>query len=325
MKNNIKKVVDEIFDKGRDLTDEEISQQLVSSLQNLSPKNLADKEKEDYYYFLASGYFRLKDYVNANRIWKASVEEFPDNSKMNYGYGQALIYSRNPEDAIEYFDKVISTDLVGDYCLQMAVYMYLWNRPEKGFKYLQPLFEEYIKLRIIDDTFVHLRNLPFFSYTWHTFVALLWIDGRIHEIKNEFSTYRNLSEYNFKYLESIINAIVSDNPNMWKLTLLSEQQDEFKRILFSVRAIDEYDKAKVMLENAPHANHMSNDILKYMALAELSNRFEKREEENRYIDEVFRISDILLEPYHVVTYNFLDYNEKLKEIYRNRLTNKNST
>jgi tetratricopeptide (TPR) repeat protein len=208
-KNKIQLVVGPIFENNATKSPEELSNRLIAAIEGISKESLTKNELEDYYYLLSSSYFKIKNYIQSFKLWEIGAQEFPNSSRMNYGFGQALIYTGQIDKAVLFFNKINPKDLVGDFSLQMARYMYLWGRPEEGFRYLKPLFNEYMNLGSLDDTFLYMRKLPFFSYTWHTYLALLWIDHRVNEAQGELMKYKHFSDYDFAHLQKIVDVLCS--------------------------------------------------------------------------------------------------------------------
>ena len=59
--------------------------------------------------------------------------------------------------------------MYSNYTLVTARYAYLWGRPDKGAEYLQPIVDAYFDLGIVDDNFLYMRGMPFFSETCWAF------------------------------------------------------------------------------------------------------------------------------------------------------------
>src|SRR5206468_3163394 len=110
--------------------------------------------------------YRAHRLSEALRRYEEAQRRFPASPNINMALGQQYEHAREVEKAFDLFDRFKFPDIPGHAALAQTRYAYLWDRYDQGRSYLRPLLDMYRELRILDDTFLHIRGLPFFGQAW---------------------------------------------------------------------------------------------------------------------------------------------------------------
>ncbi|TXH02524.1 MAG: hypothetical protein E6R07_14985 [Nevskiaceae bacterium] len=190
---------------------------------------------------------------------------------------------------------------------------------------LQPFFEFYQKLKILDDHFLYVRGLPFFGTWWSYLAALSILSGDTKEL-NDVTEYvsSNCHDYDFEYLKAELTAYREDQPQI--LLPFVEKRLEgvrpdfpngysfMKRAVIKGRIATSQEEANLLLDNV---SLKENDPpwladIRTLAKAEIAHRFSNIEVEGRRIDEFMAKQTMLLEPDIALNFHLLRYQETLK-------------
>ena len=213
--------------------------------------------------------------------------------------------------------------------LAIARYYYLWDRYHLGQQTIQPIFDAYYQLKIVDDTFLYLRGLPTFDEAFGYRAAFGQLMGRHDEARAELAHARaELSDGSFDHLGLILEATASGD---WQpvLTDLEQRIDalaaEFpsgtlrmRRAVLRSRTARTIAAARRELDAVELGSddHAWLADIRALARAEAAYRLGARAEEKAALAEFWPKQGLLFEPNHAFNFGFLVYQETLKPTYR---------
>lgn len=324
-KNRIDELANDLSRKGK-------IDQLEKQLLKYKPNKLNTKEKESWYHLYGIIPFRNGNRKLAFERFKVGVFECPDSSYLQFSLGQEYEYLKNKEEMINCFNNTKFPNIPSSYILAESRYSYLWDLYDYGIKYINQLIPFYLQLKILDSNFLYMRGMPFFQQTWDYIVAFSKLMGDYSISDKILSEIKaNCSDIDFDYLEMTYFCEKTGNYEEILKTLhnrLSEKQNlnlpnGYQKLQLSIlesRNISIYEDAIKHIENVSFAE---NDFkwlsdIKTLAMCEISNRFNKKSEEEKYQTLFLNKQALLFEPDNALNFFLLDYQEKMKLLYRNR-------
>jgi tetratricopeptide (TPR) repeat protein len=299
---------------------------LESELAGFNPSTLVGGEKESWYHLHGIIPFRAGNRQLAFTRFQEGVKQCPDSAILLFSLGQEYEFRGNVDDMIRCFDRAIFPSVPAQYALAEARYAYLWNRNDKGWFYVEALMPAYLKLKILDTTFLYIRGMPFFEQAWAYLAAFSQTTGdfdRLSKITEKVAA--ECSDCDFEYLKAELEAfrygefsplkakwrsLIEDaRQHNWpsgyqslRLNILLAQEtrdiEEAARLLDSVTLSDKdfpwLDDMR-LLAKCEQAHKTSNNTLEL----DLRSRFLARQ-------------PLLFEPDHAINFNLLKYQESLK-------------
>lgn len=320
---NKQNIVDELLNKYIPTND---FNSLRNELNNLNYNKLSIKEKEDWYYIKGIIEFRTNNRPAAFNLFKEGLSLFPNSSAMSFSLGQEYEYIGQIDNALLHFNNVNLEQVGGATIMAITRYLYLWSKYKEATKFLDQIFDAYFKLGIIDDNFLYIRGLPFFSEAFDYFILFSMLNNNYSEVDKLFEKCKALNEYDFKLLEieieayktnnfipliNEINSLITNYPDMphgtHKMRVASLLVNSIDNITDALKTIDDV----ILSEN----DFRWLDDIKIIKKAEIYNKFKLIEEENVCLKAFYKNQPLLFEPNHVVNYNLIIYQEKLKKHY----------
>ena len=308
---------------------------LREQLDNLKFEGLTPAELEDWYYARAAVEFRTAHRKEAFRYAKEGVDKFPASGRLNYSLGQEYEALGKPDLMLACFRKVKpGPDLGAAYLTAMARYFYLWGMFKEGLEMIDPIFQTYHSLKIIDDHFLYIRGLPFYSEAFGFLAALAVLSGepKLAAVELEKGS-KDLADYHFGREQLTLNATLSGDwspvldeletylaspeavaapagyPSALRAVLLSRKAESLPK------AVEILEGVKLAAEDFPWLA----DALT-LAKAEAAGRFEDRAREQALVQVFLARQPFLFEPHHAFHFGFLPYQEKLREAYRKKVS-----
>jgi hypothetical protein len=307
---------------------------LEKELQKYSPADLSAKDRESYYHLWGITAFQRQDRAEAFRRFKLGFESCPDSQPLLFSIGQEHEHRREVDRMFECFDRCSFPTCSSAFMLAAARYAYLWNRPNKGTKYIRPIAEAYFKLGIADDHFVYVRGLPFFGQTWTYLVAFAALQGGFSETDDYLNrAAQKLSGYDFDPTRRFYDCVKKDDyaPAIADLEARLAKWDarfpsgytRTQLAALKARSAKEAPSALLSLQNIPLAPNdfpwLADILTIHRAWA--FRRGGDTEAEAAEVDRFLARQTMLFEPDHAVAFAFLPYQEYLKLRYQHRDAN----
>jgi hypothetical protein len=207
-----------------------------------------------------------------------------------------------------------------------ARYAYLWNRYEDGFLFLRPFFDFYKRVKILDDHFLYVRGLPFFSRWWSSLAAFSILVGDLKELERvtEYVT-KKCGDYDFEVLNKELRAHRDDKPELllgslekrlrstsaWKI---STGYTRMNIAVIKTRTAPSADAAREILSGVElsEKDFPWLEDVRTLALAEVAGRFGDAARENEHIKAFLARQPMLFEPWLALDFYLLRYQERLK-------------
>jgi hypothetical protein len=185
LQKNRKNRIDELANR---LAREGKADQIERELERFDPKELKGPERESWFHLWGITAFRRGDRSTAFARFRAAREACPTSSVIAFSLGQEHEARGEPALMFELFDACRFPKVPASHALVQARYAYLWDDLSRAESYIEPIFEAYWSLGIVDDTFLYIRGLPFFTQTWAYLAAFLELGGSARRARSENKT-----------------------------------------------------------------------------------------------------------------------------------------
>ena len=274
---------------------------------------------------------RFGDINRAVKIYKDACEKIPNSFDFNYKLALLLEKNGEMDTAFKYFSKVTSDKELYVYtALSIVRLYYLWGYYTEGLELIQYILKDYYEMGIIDDHLVSMRGYPFYGEILANLAVFAKLTKNPNLVFEEIEkAKKELKSYPFGRLEEELNSFMSGDwtERIDHLKKELKQLKEYKSplgynlvllALIRARQASSYDEA---MQNLNSVKITKNDFpwLKdviNLGKAEVANRFNKNEDEQKYQKEFFEKQPLLFEPNHVFRFDLIKYQEKLKKIYQ---------
>jgi len=173
--NQVSDLADRLLREGR-------PGELEKELSRFDPGRLRGAERASWHHLWGVAAFRRGDRPEALRRFTEGYSDCSDSMDIRFSLAQELQHTGRMEEAFRLFDACEFGSLSGGHAMAAARYAYLWGEFERGLSYLDPVLAAYDQLSIVDDHFLHMRNLPFFGNTWATI-------GALHELRGSLDVF----------------------------------------------------------------------------------------------------------------------------------------
>lgn len=319
-----KSVIESILDKYANAGD---FNSIIKELDSLDLETLPANLKEDWYFFRGVSEMRLNNRDKAMAIFETGFEKIPTSQRLAFSIGQEYEYKGDKDNATEYFTKVKYSHQTAEFYNRIMQYFYLWGKYDQGIKMTQPILDTIYGLGIIDDTFLHIRELPFFSQIYPVKIVFSYLDSGSVD-KDEFNKYKE--RFGADEVEQIENLMTSLINKDYEPILASTQT-----ILDRVRK-DKFPSAFQELQIALFQNKTENNLdtglnridtitigdndfpwlndIKTLGKAELAERLGDKQKENELLDKYFETQLLMFEPFISFDFGLVDYQETIKPL-----------
>ncbi len=306
--------------------------QLCSELDALRLKALSRDEEEAWYHVRGALEYSRKNHSSAMKYFEEGLVTFPDSAVLNFSTGQEHEREGRMDVAAPYFNKVkLGKSAGANYVMATARYLYLWNKIGDAQNMIQPFFDAYRELKIVDDTFLHLRGLPFYGEAFACRAVFAKLTGSLDLARDEIQYAKaNMKDYNFISLEREMEALFSGD---WqevikninfdlqkKNTLVFSNYFLLQKAVHEAHANQTTAEAEVALDRinfTPQDFKWLEDI-RLLAKCEMASRTGMRQKETELLTQFFEKQPLLFEPNHCFYFNFVDYQEILKREYQRK-------
>jgi hypothetical protein len=304
---------------------------LERELDKIEKSKLSEAELESWWHLYGIAAFRAGREQEATARFEEAHRRFPSSAHIRFSLGQQYVNARQIERGFELFRSCLFPQVPREFVLAQVRYAYLWNRYEDGRVLLRPILDAYKELRILDDTFLYIRGLPFFG-TWWSYLAALSILGNDTielEAVTEYVT-QNCCDYDFEYLKAELVAYRDDKPE--EILPFVEQRltgadgsfaSGYSRMQCAIikgRVASSQKQAEDQLDSIVLSDNDFSWLgdIRALAKAEIAHRFEQLDVETQRIAEFLDRQPMLFEPDIAISFHLLRYQERLKPRYQTK-------
>jgi tetratricopeptide (TPR) repeat protein len=322
--NKIDKLANDMMQKGASIKDLEVA------LQKYNPDELNIREQESWYHLYGIAAFRANRRADALERFEEGLSKCPESAEIAFSLGQEYEFQGNIQAMLDCFDRANFPDVPASYLLAQVRYCYLWNEYEKAITYLEPILQAYQELEILDDTFLYIRELPFFSLTWGYLACLCVLTDNIPELRRITENYKSFGkDYDFSHIDFFLGCLESGNFDgliqEWKKSQTKEKKKrsdlsyaDLQGAVFESQITDDFKKAEQYLMSVQSGNlefPWMADVAT-IALADLMNRKGDTDKEEKFVNTFLLKQPLLFDPDHATYFGLLNYQEILKVIYQ---------
>ncbi len=185
---------------------------LEAELARLGPKRLKGEELEAWHHLWGVAAFRRGDRAAALQRFQEAHRQFPSSGLIAFSLAQEYEFAGRIPEMFALFDRFRFPSLPASHALAQARYAYLWSETSRAIEFTLPILDVYRQLRIVDDNFLYMRRLPFFSVTWGTL-------GAFYTLRNDLPAFLSLTndlasrlqDYDFAGILSFLRAAMEND------------------------------------------------------------------------------------------------------------------
>ncbi len=308
--------------------------ELESELENLGRASLSNPEQEAWWHLYGIVAFQQGRDAEALYRFKEGYERFPESVQIRFSLGQQYERARDIKRAFDLFSKCRFPEISCEFVLAQVRFAYLWNRYDDGREFLRPFFDAYKQLTILDDNFLYMRGLPFFSRWWSYLAAFSVLSGDWKELEGVTKyVVANCRDYDFEHLQTELRAYRDGRPELLVAPLEKRLQEVssgnfpfptgYTRMKIAVA------KAR-MSQSESEAEATVNEVklteqdfpwledIRAIAKAEIAHRFDRSGVERERVAAFLGRQPLLFEPDIALNFHLLKYQENLKPWYQER-------
>jgi hypothetical protein len=298
---------------------------LERELEKLDKSKLSKAELVSWWHTYGVAAFRDGRQQEATARFEEAYGRFPDSAHIRFSLGQQYVNAHQIDRGFKLFQSCVFPELPCAYVLAQVRYAYLWNRYEDGRSMLQPFYKAYQELKILDDTFLYIRRLPFFGTWWSYLAGLSILSGDLQELENVTAyVSQYCHDYDFEYLRAELAAYRDDQPQAM-LPLIEKRVKEARpdfpngyslmmRAIIRGRNASSEGEADELLNSV---DLQEKDFpwladIRTLAKAEIAYRFSQFDVEKQRVEEFIAKQTMLFEPDIALNFHLLRYQERLK-------------
>jgi tetratricopeptide (TPR) repeat protein len=300
---------------------------LIGALDRIDPQELDEPHAIRWHTGMGIAAERLGRRDDAVSAYTEGVRRHPDSSVLRTVAGRVLEEEGRFDEALPHFRRVRLDDGGGEAVMVAARYCYLWNAFEDAIALHAQIFDAYFSLGIVDDTFLHIRGLPFFSRAYGAQAAVLVLNGSADGARELFErSEAQLSDFQGTEDELLTLDATLGQPTGLLGHLSGEAQGgggrsgyaQMQLATWRARGSDRPAEAEELLASATvRENDFSwLEDIRLLALIAAARKGGELQQEDPRIAELFERQKRLFEPEHAFHFGLLDEQEILKERYR---------
>lgn len=291
---------------------------------------LRSSERESWHYARGMAAFRRGDYAQALQRFEEGHAAAPRSARI--AFALSLEYERvgRVADMLAAFDGCLFPRVPSAYALMQARFAYLWDHPQKALRYILPILDAYEALQIADDHFLFMRGLPFFGETWSYLGAFLELTGDLARLRVLTGrTHQHLKEYAFDGQILWLECLERDDFTLLIETLEQAVQEGMAlgwpvgytaiclAVLQSQRTDDPQEAEHILdavtlgAEDPPLL-----DDIRLLARCAVAHRTGDNKRADALMRRFLERQPMLLEPSRAFDVRLLQYQERLKPLYR---------
>jgi len=315
-------IVDELANR---ISQEGKIEQLEVALAGLKSTELNETELESWHHLHGICAFQRSEHELALERFQEGLRECPESSQLKFSTAQEYIFLSQPNEAFPLFDECPFPSVSSAFTLAMSRYAYLFSEHGRGIKYLENLIEAYKNIKVLDDHFLYVRGLPFFSTTWANLAAHCVLSDQQEFLQATTEEIGSIChDYDFEVLGMDLQAVVSNDYSAMVEPLQARidasknytGHDGYMALQLSVFHSFSSETYPIAMETLEKRKLSDNDFpwledMRTLAKAAVSNRF-REDSETGLIDSFLENQPLLFEPEHVVNFGLLTYQETIK-------------
>jgi hypothetical protein len=314
---------------------------LADALDRMGYSGLSPKDGESWFHLRGIAEWR-QGHPSALDWFEKGLDRYPASGLLAFSLGQEWEGRANWSAAEDLFRRVHLgaspeqqrlglAHVPAQYVMTIVRYCYLWGSFDEGQRQLQTLMNVYGQLGIADDTFLHIRGLPFASEVLRTRCALA-ILARTPNVASETIAWAKakLSDIDLTVDEQCLRGWLEDDwgPLTAGLRARIDERgpfsDAFRGYARTNLATVETRSSTTLKEGRASLDRVDlspQDFawlgdMKTLAMFGLASRF--GDEPLRLTSQVAFLARqaLLFEPHHVYAFGLLDVQEPLRDAYR---------
>ncbi len=296
-------------------------------LEKFDPTKLTAAEGAEWWHMYGITAFEDGREDVATERFRRGHEQFPESPMIRFALGQQYVRAKEPDKGFALFRKALFPSIPQQYALVEARYAYLHSRYDDARAFIRPFFDDYKRLKILDDDFLYMRGLPFFGSYWNHLAAFSALSGDWREL-DEVTSYvtKNCSDYDFDRLRLERDAYHDDDPARLLPGLVKRIEEEakvvgfptgFSRMMAAVIEAREAPTLRALQDVVEGVALGGNDFpwlqdVKALTLAEAARRFGDAEAQKLYETTFLKRQALLFEPDIALEFWLLEAQERLK-------------
>ncbi|HVP10538.1 MAG TPA: hypothetical protein VMV94_05030 [Phycisphaerae bacterium] len=309
-----------------------------AALSKFNPEKLSNSEQESWYFYRAAAAFDRGDRGTTLNRAREGTAHFPNSARLHYMLGQEYAWRGQAEEMVEQFRQCSFPEVSSRHILAAARYCYLWDKHEAGLRVLDPVIQRYYELRIADDTFVHLRGLPFVDETLSYALVFHLLSGHADRAKALLREAESrLNECSLKSLQAQVEYAFSTGLSPCianaKNELAARSEVNAGQLPQATLPVGD-----VLLQIAILEGQQSEDVaeverrldavqfterdfpwlgdMRLLAKCELAHRAGDLDREAELMTAFLQRQQLLFEPNHALRFHLLSYQEIAKKRFR---------
>lgn len=305
--------------------------ELDAELLKVDRAGLTEAEQESWWHLFGISAFHARLEEEATARFEEAHRRFPSSARIRFSLGQQYVRSRRLDRGFELFRSCLFPAVPAKFAMVQARYAYLWDRYEDGRLMLRPISDAYKQLKILDDTFLHIRGLPFFGTWWASLAALSILERNTTELEEVTEhVVQHCRDFDFEYLKAELIAYRDDRPECvlgHVESIVSKMPKGFptgygrmNAAVIKSRVAPSQAEAEAILDSVVLTDRDFRWLqdVRTLARAEIAHRNGQPELERQRIDEFLSRQAMLFEPEIAVRFHLLRYQERLKPKYQGR-------
>jgi tetratricopeptide (TPR) repeat protein len=321
--NRVEQLANKLVKEGR-------SDQLESELRRFNPNQVSTEELEAWLHLRGIAAFQRGDHPTALERFQEANRKFPQSATIAFSLGQEFEFAGRIQAAFELFDRFPFPAIPASHALAQARFAYLWSDIPRSLRYTLPIVDAYRELVIVDDTFLYMRHLPFFSVTWSClgcFYSLTGDLGAFQDLTEDLA--KTLKEYDFTTLLTFLSAVVSNDFSAYVLQLRSSLRQyetqgtpgglpAMKSTVLEIGGMNDSIQAQGMLDQVTLTDQDFPWLQDIRLLASIALQSERgrRPLPKEMVAEFLRRQPLLFEPNHAFDFQLISTQEAIKQEYQ---------
>jgi tetratricopeptide (TPR) repeat protein len=301
---------------------------LIRTLERIDPQELDEQDAIAWHTGRGTAPEQLGRRDEAVSAYIEGARLHPDSSVLQTVAGRVLEEDGRFDEALQHFRRVRLAEGGGSAVMTAARYCYLWDALDDAIALHAQIFDAFFSLRIVDDTFLYIRRLPFFSRAFAAQAAVLVLSGRANDASELLRRCEaELDELGGSEEEGrlTLEATLGQPAGLLEyLSRVGEGNDVFAGYArmalatWRARAAGQPAEADRLLQSVTLRENdfpWLEDVRLLASIAAERRAGEVQRDDPRVV-KLFGRQGMLLEPEHAFNFGLLDEQEILKERYR---------
>lgn len=295
-------------------------------------KKLNKAEKESWHLLYGVTAYQAGKRDDAFARFKKAFQACPRSGKIAFSLGQEYEYRGNIKETLRCFDKARYPGVTGHHILTKSRYCYLWDEYEKAIAYLNELFSSGAYDTVYEEMehYLGIRHFPWYSALLGHLASLCILTDNLNEFllfltKNpSFASFYKDSDLEFYiecYRKKNFNPLIKDLKSAIAQKKRMDEPSgyhEMRCAVLEAQNASDPEKAEKILASVELKVTDSDwlEDMRTLALGDLMYRTSDFSTEKKLQKSFLKKQPLLLEPEIVIHFNLLQYQERLKKLYR---------